>query len=60
MREYIEDCIGGRELTEDLKVGLIIGVTMYAWWKNGVQYVGTCGRTLVEVLQEIEDVFQKK
>jgi len=28
------------------------GVTLYAWWRDGVQYVGTCGRTLKEALTE--------
>lgn len=26
------------------------GVTAYAWWKDGVQYVGTCGATLADAL----------
>src|SRR5258707_14176055 len=26
------------------------GVTLYAWWKDGTQYVGTTGRTLKEAL----------
>ena len=26
------------------------GLTAYAWWKDGVQYVGTCGTTLKEAL----------
>ena len=26
------------------------GVTAYAWWKDGVQYVGTCGTTLAHAL----------
>jgi hypothetical protein len=28
------------------------GITLYAHWKDGVQYVGTCGRTLSEALAE--------
>lgn len=28
------------------------GLTLYAWWKDGVQYVGTCGRTLEQALRE--------
>ena len=35
---------------EDLKLayqkGIIEGLTMYAWWDRGIQYVGTCGQTL--------------
>lgn len=26
---------------------------MYAWWKDGVQYVGTTGKTLAKALEEI-------
>ena len=28
------------------------GLKAYAWWKDGVQYVGTCGTTLAEALKE--------
>ena len=35
--------------------GLIDGVYMYAWWKDGVQYVGTTGRMLCEALENIEE-----
>jgi len=34
--------------------GLKDGVTKYAWWKDGTQYVGTCGRTLKEALSDID------
>ena len=30
------------------------GITNYAWWKDGVQYVGTTGRTLKEALEEVQ------
>lgn len=30
--------------------GLCEGVTMYAHWKDGIQYVGTTGSTLKEAL----------
>jgi hypothetical protein len=39
--------------------GLREGVRMYAWWKDGVQYVGTTGRTLREALVDI-DVREKR
>ena len=35
--------------------GLCDGATMYAWWKDGVQYVGTTGRVLADALMKIED-----
>ncbi|KKN08275.1 hypothetical protein LCGC14_1058400 [marine sediment metagenome] len=39
---------------ERYKEGMREGLRMYAWWKDGVQYVGTCGKTLKEALAEIE------
>lgn len=32
--------------------GWAAGVTAFAWWKDGVQYVGTCGTTLKDALAE--------
>jgi hypothetical protein len=34
--------------------GQIDGLTRYAWWKDGVQYVGSCGTTLKDALWELE------
>lgn len=31
--------------------GKMDGLTEYAWWKDGTQYVGTCGTTLLEALE---------
>ena len=28
------------------------GLRAYAWWKDGIQYVGSCGTTLKEALKE--------
>ncbi len=36
------------------QAGLEEGITLYAWWKDGVQYVGTTGRTLKKALEEGE------
>ena len=33
--------------------GLREGVELYAYWKDGTQYVGTTGRTLKEALVDI-------
>jgi hypothetical protein len=33
--------------------GLIDGVCMYAWWKDGTQYVGTTSKTLKTAIEEI-------
>ena len=35
--------------------GIKDGVRRFAWWKDGIQYVGTCGNTLANALKEIED-----
>ena len=35
--------------------GLIEGVHMYAWWKDGTQYVGTTGKTYRAALAEMEE-----
>ena len=34
--------------------GLTSGIEMFAWWKDGIQYVGTCGTTLEAALKEID------
>lgn len=39
--------------------GIINGVTRYAHWKDGVQYVGTCGKTLKEAIEEIQQECQE-
>lgn len=31
--------------------GVEEGIRMYAWWKDGRQYVGTTGRTLTQALK---------
>lgn len=33
--------------------GIKDGIRMYAWWKDGMQYVGTTGRTLLEAHAEV-------
>lgn len=47
-------------IQEDLqaiyKQGFIDGMTNFAWWKDGVQFVGTCGKTLKEAIEGIEQL----
>jgi hypothetical protein len=31
-------------------IGIADGLSLFAWWKDGIQYVGTCGTTLKEAL----------
>ncbi len=35
--------------------GLIDGVRRFAWWKDGVQYVGTGGKTYEQAVAEIKE-----
>lgn len=37
------------------KQGFKDGVETYAWWKDGTEYVGTCGHTLKEAYKQIDD-----
>ena len=39
--------------------GLEAGVERFAWWKDGVQYVGTTGKTLEQAYKEIEEDRQR-
>ena len=34
--------------------GLTSGIEMFAWWKDGTQYVGTTGKMLKEAVSQIE------
>ncbi len=37
------------------KKGYIDGLTGYAWWKDGIQYVGTSGTTLKAAIEAAKD-----
>ena len=34
--------------------GVLEGISQFAHWKDGVQYVGTCGKTLKQAKDEVE------
>lgn len=40
------------EITFTYLRGLMDGMKAFAWWKDGVEYVGTCGTTLNNALEE--------
>ena len=40
--------------------GMEAGVRAYAWWKDGVQYVGTSGTTLTEALATLDEKAEAK
>ncbi len=47
-----EDCIV--RMQEARKQGYIAGLSRFAWWRLGVQYVGTSGTTLKQAIDEGE------
>ncbi len=49
---------GHDELEDNLNsfyAGMSEGIKLYAWWKDGLEYVGTCGTTLKKATEEIEE-----
>ena len=40
------------------KNGVIDGIRMYSWMKDGVSYVGTTGTTLKKAIEEIEKQYE--
>jgi hypothetical protein len=40
--------------------GVIEGLRMYSWYKDGTQYVGTCGTTLKKAIEEVEKEYRDK
>lgn len=45
---------GGLTHDRTYEQGVIDGMTRYAWWKDGVQYVGTAGMTLAEAIEQFK------
>lgn len=43
-----------RSYLQAYRAGMKKGIWLYAWWKDGVQYVGTSGRTLKQALEEVD------
>lgn len=42
------------ELNRQRREGIIEGMARFAWWKDGTEYVGTCGRTLKDAIADLE------
>ena len=40
--------------------GMIAGIMLYAHWKDGVQYVGTCGKTLEHAIDDVDKEREKE
>ncbi len=60
-RKDVEDAIreGFKLKLEDTRAkaydkGYVDAVTHFAWWKDGIQYVGSCGTRLADVLAHVE------
>ncbi len=43
-----------KQLTSAYYNGIREGIEQFAHWKDGVQYVGTCGTTLKKALERID------
>ena len=41
----------------DYTAGVKAGIQAYAHWKDGIQYVGTTGKTLKDALEEVDEAF---
>ena len=56
LREYLRahprDEATEKELGERRAEGYVAGLRAFAWWKDGVQYVGTSGTTLAEAIEK--------
>ena len=44
-----------KAMTKAYYNGIREGIEQYAHWKDGVQYVGTCGKTLKQAKDEIQN-----
>ena len=52
--KLLEDNMNKKLLNKAYYAGIREGIEQYAHWKDGVQYVGTCGRTLKDALKDID------
>jgi len=53
MSNYWKDMLGTR--SNEFIEGVIEGMRAFAWWKDGVEYVGTGGKTLKEAIAEAKE-----
>lgn len=40
--------------------GFMSGVKLFAHWKDGIEYVGSCGKTYQSVLKEINELLTER
>lgn len=48
------DCVR-HECQKSWLEGYLAGLEAYAWWNDGVQYVGSCGKTLADAIAEARE-----
>ena len=51
--KYAEEMAAG-VIEESQLAAMVAGMRRFAWWKDGVQYVGTCGTTLEKAIADVE------
>lgn len=55
------EVIERKDMSEALQTawfqGHVHGLQEYAWWKDGVQYVGTCGTTLKDAIADAKEKY---
>lgn len=49
-----------RNKSPDYIEGFLNGVKLFAWWKDGVEYVGTCGKMYLEVLTDVNELLKER
>lgn len=45
------------DITDDYFEGMLAGIRRYAWWKDGVEHVGTCGTPLTKAIHDLDDEY---
>ena len=43
-----------KALSREYWKGVEDGMRRYAWWKDGTEYVGTCGKSLKQAIRELD------
>ena len=53
--EFVKSRLPSKEEINSYYDGVIEGIHMYSWWKDGVSYVGTTGKTYKAAFNEINE-----
>ena len=46
-------------VVSEYKRGFIDGITCFAWWKDGIEYVGTTGMTLKQAKETVDNLMEQ-